>query len=301
MERPVVRTSVALALVISATACDYSADLMDCRVACSPTSLDCPSGFTCQMSEGLCRPPGTPPACMSILGDAAIVDSWSVDAAADGAVLPDAGTGAPKLVQQAVNSTSSGTMVIVTLPSAINAGDLLVMTASTDTMINNLTVAGGGVTWQQVTLVHGISGNSIRASMWYGLNATNGGTTAVTVTVDASDDFAVSVSEWSGILASGALDTSATAGPATTITVASGNATTTHTNDLLVAMGAWDKSGLSSGPSGFTPLVQVLNPGAANLTPAFKIAASADTYSTTWTLTATTAEHAGIITGFRSQ
>lgn len=65
-----VRASTVMVLALSLAACDYSADLNDCRVACSATASACPSGLSCDTSEGRCRTGETSATCAAIGGDA---------------------------------------------------------------------------------------------------------------------------------------------------------------------------------------------------------------------------------------
>ena len=58
-------------LLVALVGCDYTAEINNCRVKCTPTS-GCPSGFACLMNssttEGLCREADVTETCASILG-----------------------------------------------------------------------------------------------------------------------------------------------------------------------------------------------------------------------------------------
>lgn len=63
------RTSAAVAVVISSTACDYTAEIKDCHATCTASS-SCPAGLTCATDEGWCRTGETNAACATNNGDA---------------------------------------------------------------------------------------------------------------------------------------------------------------------------------------------------------------------------------------
>ena len=222
------------------------------------------------------------------------------DTASDG--LADGSRAPITLVQQATNEADAVAAMTVTLGSAVGSGDVLVMTASTDTMITGIqSVAGGGAAWMQVSEVAGSGGSCtgcIRGAMWSGQSAA-GGSTSITVTFAevAPDDVAVSVSEWSGL--GPTLGGVVTAGPLPTTTVQTGALTTTQADQLVLAMGAWDRADISAGPTnGFASLDPAVVPSNSYLASAWLIAPSPASVSTGWDLTASPQAWIGIIAAF---
>ncbi|HEY4182013.1 MAG TPA: hypothetical protein VGM90_34455 [Kofleriaceae bacterium] len=73
--------AVLVAVIAAGAGCSYGGSFGDCEVACA-ASTGCPSGFTCAVSEGMCRSSATPAtSCAAILdggagsGDGDINDS----------------------------------------------------------------------------------------------------------------------------------------------------------------------------------------------------------------------------------
>jgi hypothetical protein len=75
---------VVLGIVIAASAaCSYSNGFFDCEVACTSSS-GCPDGFTCSVTEGLCRDGATAASCAEVI-------DRSADAGADSGAIADGG------------------------------------------------------------------------------------------------------------------------------------------------------------------------------------------------------------------
>jgi hypothetical protein len=225
MVRPVVRTSVALALIILATACDYSSDLTDCRVACSAASPDCPAGFSCRTSEGLCRPPAASPSCASILGDAA-VDTRPVDAVVD---APQA-----VIVFDAASNATVTNLSTMTWQHTVGAnltGSLLVVGVSIEksgAAVQSITFAAAPMAKAAVS----VGGSNTRAELWY-LIAPQPGTHPVVVTFSpavGSDGAVAGAVSLAGVDQSTPVPTTMTGGgtsatnPSTAISTANNNA-----------------------------------------------------------------------------
>jgi hypothetical protein len=66
MGRELVKVLVALA-VGATVSCGYDASFRDCTINCSDAT-GCPDGFSCSITEGLCRPAGFNMSCSSIVG-----------------------------------------------------------------------------------------------------------------------------------------------------------------------------------------------------------------------------------------
>jgi len=201
-------------------------------------------------------------------------------------------------VQQSAGKQSGGTSATAKFASAATAGDLVVAAISTDTNIGQIqSVTGVSDAWMQIAAVPGTGASCsgcIRGAMWYGF-ASGNGDSAVTVQVDASDDFVVSVSEWTGVVA---LDLSATAGPDTTITVSSGSVATAVANDLVLAMGAWDQAKTSGGPTGGFVALDQVHESVAFVAPAWRVLGQQGSANATWQLSATTQSWIGIAAAF---
>ena len=197
------------------------------------------------------------------------------------------------LVQQASGKQPSGTTVNVDLPAPPAAGDLLVATISTDTAIGTIQSISGGGSWAQIAAVPGPCSGCIRGAMWFAFASS--ADTTVTVDVGPSaDDFVVSLAEWAG---AAMLDTSATAGPDTTVNVSSGRVTAAN-NELVIAMGAWDQQDISAGPSGAFIALDQVNSGAAHLATAWQVTGGSGSTETSWTLAHTTQAWIGVIATF---
>ena len=231
-----------------------------------------------------------------LCGDAgAASDTLSGDVGADGkAASPIA------LVQEAVQQGEPVASVTVTLGAAVQPGHLLVMMASTDTMVTSITsVTGGGATWAQIASVPGLGGSCtgcIRGAMWAGRST--GGTGSVRVDfATAGDDVAVSVTEWSGLAG---FDAAVQAGPSTTTQVATGALATTEPGELVLAMGAWDRADVVAGPaSGFTALMPSVVPNNSYLASGWLVAAAPGSIGTTWDLTAAPQAWISIVATFK--
>jgi hypothetical protein len=72
--------------IVAACGCTYDASFTDCTVACSMAAPDCPDGFSCSATEGMCR------AAENVgISCAAVLDGGVDDARPDGGgTAPDA-------------------------------------------------------------------------------------------------------------------------------------------------------------------------------------------------------------------
>lgn len=85
--------AVLVMTLVAGAACSYKSDFADCEVACTE-STGCPSGFTCAVSEGLCRSGANAASCAAVLDggvdgrvDAGVDDSIDAASAACPAVF----------------------------------------------------------------------------------------------------------------------------------------------------------------------------------------------------------------------
>ena len=142
----------------------------------------------------------------------------------------------PRLVQ-AVGATeaSSSTTLTATLPAASTGGDLLVLSASVYTgatnHISSVTDSAGNV-WQKANAWSTASHNS-DGEVWYTAGALPA--TSIVAHVATGVTMAVEVQEFSGIVASNALDTSVGASNTGT-TAASGPVTPAGSGELLIGL-----------------------------------------------------------------
>lgn len=225
-------TSAVLALMIWSTACNYNADINDCRVACSALSSDCPSGFSCVTTEGFCRPPGFTVACAPILGDAAI-DTQLFDATSDGAVDAPQGVILVDGTPSFATVTNASTMTWQHTVGANLTGSLLVVGVS----IEKSGAAVEGITFAGIPMMHpavyaAVGGSGARAELWY-LIAPHAGNNSVVVTFSPAvgpDGAVAGAISLSGVDQTTPVPTTMTDGgtsatsPSTTISTASDNA-----------------------------------------------------------------------------
>ena len=213
-----------------------------------------------------------------VAGDGRPIDApGAIDGAADGAIdgAVDAALAPIALVQQATKQMSSTDTITIAFTSPTTPGHVLVMMASTDTKITSIaSVTGGGSTdWSEIAAVAGAGGtcsSCLRGAMWYGKTTASGMSVVVTAAEVGLDDLAVSITEWSGI---GALEGKRTSGPVTSNdNVITPSITPAQPSDLVLAMGAWDRATLASGPlNGFTALQPAIVPNNSILYAAYAI------------------------------
>ena len=68
---------VAIAIALALAACGYDASFRDCTIGCS-SATGCPNGFTCSVSEALCRTGETSASCAAVL-DGGVGDGGTID------------------------------------------------------------------------------------------------------------------------------------------------------------------------------------------------------------------------------
>jgi hypothetical protein len=174
--------------------------------------------------------------------------------AASSIYLHGSGGGAIALVQKG-NGVNGGTTVVVTLPVASTAGNLLTVALGTDNSTTSFSTAASGWT-KAVSFGSGLN----RSEIWY--NANNaGGISSVTFTASAAGSAWGQMSEWSNVATSSPLDQTGTAAGAsgTTVTVSTGGATTVA-NELAITEFTQDSaSGVFTPGSGWTNLQQAAN------------------------------------------
>ena len=120
------------------------------------------------------------------------------------------------LVRQATNNQGSGTSLAVTITAPTNGNALVCITGQNSDAVTG--ISGGGVTW---ALLKKANFGFYACEIWYGLNASSGGTT-VTITYGSSTRAGAVVAEFSGILTSGAADASVNQASGTSTTPSPG-------------------------------------------------------------------------------
>lgn len=178
------------------------------------------------------------------------------------------------LVQQASGAWSSGPTFVVTLGSSPSGSNILVLCCGGDPKSNTISSISGG-TWTKIAS----SGTDEEVEIWIG---TSPSSTTITLTLSGTPNSKyANVQEWSGL--SSTTDGSTTNFSAVSNNPATGNISTTNTNDVLIAVSffAGTSPTLSSGPTNsFTSLS---NPSSGAFQAAYRIVNSTGTYSTDWT------------------
>jgi hypothetical protein len=180
-----------------------------------------------------------------------------------------------------VNNNTAGTAspYTVTAPTSGNflAGCFMNRAATTITSISQT-----NVTW---TFVARAQSSNTTSEVWWGVASGTGGT-SVTITWAAGTNIAHQISEFSGVDTSSPVDGTATTNTNTTGTPASGNYTSSNANDLLFnCVSASTNTALGTPNSSFN-LLRATTAGSGGgsraLGDAYRIVASTNTYSTTW-------------------
>src|SRR3989304_8830692 len=163
------------------------------------------------------------------------------------------------------SNVTAGNTIIVCVVNGVGGGAAIV-TSVTDTLSNTYVQAGVGNT-------HG----NFREEIWYALNI-SGGSCTVTVNMNKSTDLSFTISEFSGIATSSAVDV--TGGATGTSTQATVNLTTTNSDDVLV--GVMDHAGstqaLTSGTN-FTMLQESEAVAKMPIHSEYRIVTSTGTYA----------------------
>jgi hypothetical protein len=199
--------------------------LVACYDPNAATNVPCASNFACPGTQQ-CDRGHSPPICVATLPVDAPV---TIDAPRTDALPPDAPPGpTATLIQQTTNSATAETPLVAVLPSRPVKNNLLVMVGAT-TQGALAGVSGGGVTvWANAA----ISTANCNVEIWYGLSDGSSATVSIAFPNEIGMIW-MNVSEWSGLVSSGALD-SGTAGNAPTGDATAGTITTTHAHDLLL-------------------------------------------------------------------
>jgi LysM repeat protein len=193
------------------------------------------------------------------------------------------------LVQQtttAANAVSASDLP----PITVTSGDTLILALGWNPGVGNPSLSSvtdnDGGSWQSTT----IQTKSTQAAIqiWYSLNHP-GGTTTVSVVYGGNvSGLAANLSEWSGIAAASAVDTSTgtTGNSSTPIT---GVTSTTNANDLVFgATVQQSKNSIVSGPTnsfiGLAHAVTAGSGGNASTQSGFQIESATGSYSTGWTM-----------------
>ncbi len=202
------------------------------------------------------------------------------------------------LVQDApIAQCSTATSCTATFGVNIAAGHALIATFSSNHGGTLTSVTGGGVTWTQAINIQ--LGTQEQLYIYYGTSS-SGGTNTVTIN-GTSDNWALEVSEWSGLANAATLDVTGSATDTAGSTIASsGNAVTANANDLLIAFET-DFSGAAPA-AGPTNSFTALHSGFLNQphNPAYRIVSAGGTYNTTWTIGPVANPWAGVIAAFKA-
>ncbi|MCW3004887.1 MAG: metallophosphoesterase [Conexibacter sp.] len=195
---------------------------------------------------------------------------------------PPPPAGGIALVRSASASTASGTSMSV--PITTTAGNALVASvalgAGSTSAVSGITDSAGG-SWTKGP-VGFLAGSSTRTELWYRTGAPAVG--SVTVTLTTAKAAAVTVSEFSGIAATGALDASAATSSASSTTAATPPITTTNATDLVVGAINYAGSGTSTlSAPGFTSLPDASAP-TVNGRAAYVVTTAAGSWTAGWTL-----------------
>jgi len=143
-------------------------------------------------------------------------------------------------------------------------------------------ITGGGATWNQIAAgpAGGIGGSEV-IWIYLGTDVTAGSTT-VSIATTVSDDFEMTVSEWSGL--TGAVDTSGMLLTDSGATAVAPTLVTTHASDVVYVAAVGFPGNLPGGTtsdgSTFLPGSELEEPLAA----AYRIVTTTGTYAPTWAM-----------------
>lgn len=183
---------------------------------------------------------------------------------------------APVLVQEVI-SGNGGTPRPVNIAAPVDGNTLVVIVGLANSAATVTSVTGGGVTWVQAAYQ---SNTNATISIWYGLNASGGGTT-VTVNFSAGNA-AINFMEFSGIVSVETAEDGTevlNTGNTTTLMPTTGNYITTNANDVLIAGLKTSSTAYSSGP---TNSFNRLTAASTSQEGAYRIVSATGTYSTDW-------------------
>lgn len=212
----------------------------------------------------------------------------TLDFIISGAVRPKttaaAGLATIALVRQATNTASGVASCVVTI-TAPNAGNALIAFIGYTSSASVTSVSGGGVTWVKAASDTGTTNEG--CDIWYGLGSSGVGTSVTVTMPGVNTGIQVNVAEFSGVIASSALDqTNSTAAGISTAPL-SNSITPAQNNELVVALLSAGASNTTAGPTnGFTALTQATNNGF--VAPAYIVQTTAGAVTTGWTLAAST-------------
>lgn len=190
------------------------------------------------------------------------------------------------LVQRNSGSVVTTSLITLTLPSAVAAGDLIVVgvsswpsapaaTAITDTLGNTYALAG---TTRKTSY-------GAYTGIYYTVNTRAGSNTVTFRTASGGSELSMVVAEFSGANAVSPLD-AATGATGSSATPSSGNMTPTAAGDLVIGVGTHDGTDVTSAGSGFT-LVAVTNENSNTYQPLamdYKIQATTAAVAATFSL-----------------
>ena len=155
----------------------------------------------------------------------------------------DAAPTGPLLVQEQTRFATSGAQLTVTLTSAPTNGNLLVMIGAANSGALTTVTGGGVASWARATF----AASNANIEVWYG--ATDGTQSPISIS-RTGNGLAIwlSVTEWSGLAPSSALDKAA-ASSGTSTTASAGTISTTTDRDLLLFAVADENAGMFGTPS----------------------------------------------------
>lgn len=189
---------------------------------------------------------------------------------------------------QSAKATANGATTLDVSLTGVASGNTLISYAALYKSGSSATytgVSGGGATWANRKAEQQ---SEKYVSIWEGYNST-GGSVTVTHTPSASSDLAIVLSEWSGLVNTGAYDVSASNNNGfSTDTSPDSTATTTtaQADELLVGIMTHNGTTISVTPGGsFTELDDVLTGASGAICAAsYRIVSATGTYSSTWTI-----------------
>jgi purple acid phosphatase-like protein/calcineurin-like phosphoesterase family protein len=189
------------------------------------------------------------------------------------------------LVKQGTGGTPAAASTL-TVPISSVAGNALVaaiaVQAGTTTSVTGVTDSAGN-TWTRGP-VGLLSGSNTRIEIWHSTGAAP--VAGVTVNLSAPDLASASVSEWSGIAATQAVDAFAGRGNAESTTAATPAIATTNANDLVLGAINFPRAAASTlATPGFSPLDNFAASTVSGRA-AYRVVSATGSHSVAWTLSA---------------
>jgi hypothetical protein len=209
---------------------------------------------------------------------------------------PQGGGGSSEiaLVRQATGGTPASTTGF-TIPMSSTAGDALVaaiaVQAGTTTSVSSVTDSAGNP-WTRGP-VGFLSGSNTRVEIWYSTGTAP--VASVTAQLSAADLASANVSEWSGVAATGAVDSFAGQGNASSTTARTPSITTSNPKDLVVGAINFPMSVASTlASAGFTSLDD-FSVSTVKGRAAYRVLSATGSNSIAWTLSGSSTSGGAIL------